>query len=363
MKETRPLYLLEGHSSVDCSASFLPRKAGRETKIVFFGTPEFSATILKSIINHRSLIIDSVITQPDKPVGRKQILVPSPVKVLAEKYKIRVEQPEKIENWISRKSHKANKLSAKGGSGSGGKIENLKPDLIIVAAYGQIISKEILDIPKFGCLGVHPSLLPKYRGPTPVQFAILRGEKETGVTIFLMDEEMDHGKIISNVKYQISKNETCESLSKKLAELGGRLLTDTIPRWIRREIKPKPQDHKKATYTRLLRRKDGFIDWKKIILATQTEVGPGGRSDLVGGRTSKAKEIERMVRAFTPWPGTWTEIKSKVKSQKLKVKRLKILKARLKNGKLVLEQVQLEGKKPISWEEFKKGYLTIVAFL
>lgn len=204
-------------------------------------------------------------------------------------------------------------------------IEKLKPDLVIVASYGKIIPKEILEIPKYGCLGVHPSLLPKYRGPSPIQTTILNGDKETGVTIFLMDEEMDQGKIISNSKFLISKKFTYPKLSQKLAELGAKLLVETIPKWVKGEIKTKPQDESKAFYTKILKREDGKIDWSK-----------------------PAQEIERQIRAFYPWPGSFTFWKNK---------RIKILEAEVsKNNKLIIKKLQPEGKKAMTLEEFKRGH-------
>src|SRR3989338_8987722 len=156
-------------------------------KIIFIGTPEFGAIILEKIVASSYTPV-AVVAAPDKPVGRKQIVTPPPVKLLAERYDIPVIQPERIGNW---------KLE----------IENWKPELIVVAAYGQILPKDILDIPKYGCLNVHPSLLPKYRGATPIQTAILNGEKETGVSLFLTDEKIDHGPILTKRKLQISNSD------------------------------------------------------------------------------------------------------------------------------------------------------------
>ena len=200
-------------------------------KIVFMGTPEFGAIILEKLVKtpYKPIL---VITAPDKPKGRKQILTPPPVKQTAQKYDIPVEQPEKIGNW---------KL----------KIENLSPDLGIVAAYGQILPKTILDIPKYGFLNVHPSLLPRWRGPSPIQYTILNGDKETGVTIILMNEKMDHGPILAQRELEFSIfNFQFPNLCDKLAELGAKLLIETIPKWINGEITPKPQDESKATYTK-----------------------------------------------------------------------------------------------------------------
>jgi methionyl-tRNA formyltransferase len=307
-------------------------------KIVFLGTPEFGSIILEKLIKADFKPV-LVVTGLDKPVGRKQVLTPSPVKIVAQKYKIPILQPEKISNLKSQ-------------------ISNLRPDLIVVAAYSQILPKEILDIPKYGSLNVHPSLLPKYRGSSPIQYAILNGDKETGVTIILLDEKIDHGDIlaISNLKSQIS-NLTSGELSKELAGLGAELLVKAIPKWIKDEIKPRPQDDSKANYTKVFKKEDGKIDWKK-----------------------SAEEIERQIRAFDPWPGAYTE--SRIKNQGLG--KLKILKADIleqtKNGPfgppgktylasndkiavqtgkdyLIIEELQPEGKRKMPAKEFLRGHL------
>ena len=226
------------------------------------------------------------------------------------------------------------------------KIEKLKPDLVIVASYGKIIPKEILEIPKYGCLNIHPSLLPRYRGPSPIQTTILNGDKKTGVTIILMDKKIDHGPIIAQQeweipnsqptadqpkagKFLISKRFTYSELCKKLANLGVKLLVETIPKWINNEIKAKPQNHLKATYTKILKREDGEIDWSK--------------SD---------REIERKIRAFNPWPGTFTFIKHKNKTLRIKVLEADIS----QDNKLIIKRLQPEGKKPMTFEEFQRGY-------
>ncbi|RLC39927.1 MAG: methionyl-tRNA formyltransferase [Candidatus Nealsonbacteria bacterium] len=301
-------------------------------KVIFIGTPEFGAIILEKLVKtpYKPIL---VITAPDKPKGRKQILTPPPVKVIAQKYSIPIEQPNKIRDC---------KL----------KIENLKPDLGIVAAYGQILPKTILDIPKYGFLNVHPSLLPRWRGSSPIQYTILNGDKKTGVTIILMNEKMDEGPIIatSNLKSQIS-NLTYEELSEKLANLGAELLIKTIPKWIAGEIKPKPQDHSKATYTKILKKEDGKIDWSK-----------------------SAHEIEREIRAFYPWPGSFCSWDGK----RMKVLKAEVLKCTktcpkgvlgktflapddkiaVQTGKdfLVITELQLEGKKPTNSKDFLNGH-------
>ena len=330
-----------------------------QLKIIFMGTPEFGAIILEELIKGGYPPV-LVITAPDKPVGRKQIITPPPVKISAQKYNIPVLQPEKILNLKS-------------------EILNLKPDLIIVAAYGQILPKEILEIPKYGCLNVHPSLLPRWRGSSPIQYTILNGDKETGVTIILMTEKVDQGDIIAISKFQITNSKiTYPELLKGLAHKGTKLLCETIPEWVNNEIKPKPQNGLKATYTKILKKEDGKIDWKK-----------------------PAEYIERQIRAFQPWPGSFSEFQlskrtlfssppslpSEAQFLNQKFRKLKILKANVlkqtKNGPfgvpgktflatndkiavqtgkdfLVIEKLQFEGKKPMSSEEFLRGHLKFI---
>jgi len=317
-------------------------------KIVFLGTPEFGAIVLEKLAKTEFKPV-LVITELDKPAGRKQTLTPPPVKVLAKKYKIPISQPSKIAD-------------------SELQIANCKPDLIIVAAYGQIIPKGILEIPEFGCLNVHPSLLPNYRGPSPIQAAILNGDEKTGATIILLDEKMDHGPILAqrelkilNPKHQIPNKSqipmtkiTYPELSEKLAELGADLLINTIPKWINGEIKPLPQDDLKATFTRIIKKGDGKIDW-----------------------TKSGQEIERQIRAFYPWPGSFTFFEKNSKKVMLKIIKAKVaekqdLKAgevfvaerlmgvKCGKGALILEIVQAEGKKPMSSKDFLQGNKNII---
>ncbi|MCH7605199.1 methionyl-tRNA formyltransferase [Patescibacteria group bacterium] len=198
-------------------------------------------------------------------------------------------------------------------------------DLLVVASYGQIVSKKVLKTAKHGALNVHPSLLPKYRGPSPIQTAILHGDTETGVAIMLMDEEIDHGPILAMESYDMkNKKYTYEELYKKLSEVGANLLVETIPKWTEGKILPKEQEHAKATYTEKIQREDGEVDW-----------------------SHPAVYIERQVRAFYPWPGAFTFWKGK---------RVKILKAHVAKDKLVIDELQLEGKKPTTMREFLLGH-------
>jgi len=303
-------------------------------KIIFMGTPKFGAIILEKLADSRYKPI-LVVTETDKPVGRKKVLTPPPVKVVAEKYEIPVLQPEKIRNSES-------------------EIRNLEPDLIIVAAYGKILPEEILEIPKYGCLNVHPSLLPRWRGPSPVQFAILNGDTDSGVTIMKIAEKVDAGPVLIQRKLKLEGNETYDVLHDKLGEMGGDLLIEIIPEWITGKIDPQLQDESRTTYTRILKKEDGKIDWEK-----------------------SAEEIERQIRAFNLWPGIFTFWE---KSGKLI--RIKILKARVLNransktypigktlvagqnelcvqtgkGFLIIERLQLEGKKETDSEDLLRGY-------
>ena len=299
-------------------------------KIVFMGTPKFGAIILEKLIEG-GYKPDLVITETDKEKGRKQILTSSSVKVTAQNFNIPIFQPEKNEDLKS-------------------KIESMKPDLAIVAAYGRILSKEVLDIPKYKSLNIHPSILPKYRGASPIQHTILNDDKESGVTIILMDEKIDHGKIISRINCQIPEKITYRQLSLLMAELGGKIIVDTIPKWINNEIEPEIQKEVEASYTKTLKKEDGKIDWN--LPATQ---------------------IEKKIRAFDPWPGTWTSwnnirlkiLKTRVFKFPVKEKYLigQILivpqneaAVQCKEDFLVLEELQLEGKKPLKSEEFLRGH-------
>jgi methionyl-tRNA formyltransferase len=283
----------------------------KKNKAVFIGTGKFALPIFEAVINCPFLNLEYLITSPDKPIGRKKELTSSPVKQLALDKKIKILQPKKISEIKS-------KLS--------------EIDLAILAAYGQIIPKDIIDIPKFGFINLHPSLLPKYRGPSPIQSAILNGDKITGISIMLMDEKMDHGPIISQKEIKISNNDTFQSLEEKLSDLAGNFLIEILPQYLEGKIKPESQDESKVSYTKILTRQDGKIDWQK-----------------------SASEIERKIRAFYPWPGTWTILNGK---------RIKIIKAveketklSIKTGKgyLLPELVQPEGKKPMKWQEYLKG--------
>lgn len=229
------------------------------------------------------------------------------------------------------------------------KIKALKPDLFVIASFGKILSKEILSIPKHGTLNVHPSLLPKYRGPSPIQAAILNNDKETGATIMLTDEKMDHGAILTQQELKI-QNATYKELEKKLAELGGELLAKIIPFWLSEKINPKEQKHEKATYTKKINKEDGLINWSE-----------------------PAELIERKIRAFNPWPGAYSFWQKNNKKQRIIFLQSQIIKHSVFNnfgevfeiggefavqtGKdaLKIESIKPEGKKEMPSSAFLKG--------
>jgi methionyl-tRNA formyltransferase len=301
-------------------------------KIIFIGTPEFSVPTLKTLIADERFDVVAVITAPDAPVGRRQILTPPPVKVAAEKYGLKILQP------VSLKKFPLSQL----GEGSG-----VRADVIITIAYGQIIPVEILNFPKFGCLNLHASLLPKYRGASPIQAAIANGDTETGVTLMQMNKGLDTGPVIVQEKIGITADETGESLHEKLAKLSAKTLLKYLPDYLAGKITPRPQDNAQATFAPKLTRASGRVDW-----------------------TKPAAEIERTVRAYYPWPGTWSLLNGKtLKIIKVSLEILNVnkyqageifkhnngLAVQCGKGALALETVQLEGKRPMSGAEFLRG--------
>ncbi len=304
----------------------------KSLNIIFMGTPEYSVPYLEALIPSEFKPI-AVVTRNDKPSGRRSAIESSPVKECAMRNGIQVLQPE---NTNTHETAEA--------------IRALHPDLIVVVAFGQIISSEILDIPKYGCINVHPSLLPKYRGPSPRQAPILNGDTETGVTIMLMDEKMDHGPTLAQQSFSLDPLETYESLCEKTIRAGVPLLLRTLHGWINKTIIPKEQDHETATYTKLLTKESGRIEWLKSV-----------------------DEIDRMVRALNPWPGTWTEWRGEsvkilaahplvvelpiIRSVGIFEQRnKKLLTISCGSGSLAIDLLQLPGKKPMDGQSFINGY-------
>lgn len=305
-------------------------------KIVFWGTPEFAAPALKKLCQsgYKPAL---VVTRPDQPTGRGLHSAASVVKNIAREEKLKIAQPlnPNSPDFLE-------------------KLKEEKPDIFIVAAYGKILGKNLLAIPAFGALNIHPSLLPRYRGASPIQSAILSGDEETGATIILMDEETDHGPILTQKKVPINKDDTTASLSKKLAEKSADLLLKTLPLWLAGKISPQLQEESLATNTAVLTKEDGEIKW-----------------------SDSAEEIARRIRAYCPWPGTFThfEISGGRKILKIisagpqpenqEIKELEPGRATVADkewlvkcgeGALKIEKVQMEGKQEIGAKEFLNGY-------
>ncbi|MGD0977197.1 MAG: methionyl-tRNA formyltransferase [Minisyncoccia bacterium] len=278
-------------------------------KIIFFGTSEFAVPALEAFFN-AGYEIGAVITTPDEPVGRKQILTPSPVKFCAEKLGLKILQPQKLDSEFLKILQTTN--------------HKLPTTLGIVASYGKIIPKEIIDSFPLGILNIHPSLLPKYRGPSPIQTQILNGETEIGVTIIKIDELVDHGPIVAEQESRIMNHELFEDAQNKLSRIGTNLLVKILPDYISGKIKPIEQNHDLASFTKKTSKEDGKIDWNK-----------------------PAEQIYDQFRAFHKWPGVWTIWKNKI---------LKITDLRVQNGKIEILRLQLEGGKEMSLKEFVAGH-------
>jgi methionyl-tRNA formyltransferase len=306
-------------------------------RLIFMGTPEFAVPSLERLIHAQHQVV-AVYTQPDREAGRGRPLVLSPVKKVALARGLPLMQPARLS------PEEKERLAA------------LHPDVIVVAAFGQILPPAVLDIPPLGCINIHPSLLPRHRGPSPAAAAILAGEELTGVTIMLMERGLDKGPVLAKAPAIISPQDTAGSLTLKLAEAGAELLAETLPRWQGGELVPQPQDEEKATYSKLTAKGEGEIDWHLA-----------------------AVSIWRRVRAFQPWPGCYTRWRGKL---------LKILEAtplpgegglvpgrviavryaggepepggavvgvETGRGVLGLLWVQLEGRRAISAAEFIRG--------
>jgi methionyl-tRNA formyltransferase len=302
------------------------------TKIIFMGTPPFSVPALSALLG-LELDIVAVYTQPDKQAGRGQKPGFSAVKEFAVSHGLNVLQPVTLKNEEAT-----------------GQMKELNPDVAVVAAYGKIIPENILQIPRLGFLNIHPSLLPRHRGATPIPSAILQGDKVTGVSIMLLDAGMDSGSVFRQSEMPVEDTDTAGTLSARLAGSGAELLTEVLPLWIAGKIEPQPQDDSLATYTGMLTKEDGKLDWNM-----------------------DAQEIWRKVRAFQPWPGCFTTWKGK----NVKITGVSPVKwdrpveagevislppatghiAGIGCGKgvLALDRLQMEGKKEMPVEEFVRG--------
>ncbi len=310
----------------------------KKIKIIFMGTPDFALPSLQGLLKDEDFEVLAAVTQEDKKIGRKQELTPPPVKQLAQKYNVPVFQPPDVTNdeFILL-------------------LSNLKPDIIVVVAYGKILPQKILQLPAYGAVNVHASLLPKYRGASPIEASLLNGDEETGVTIMKMVQKLDAGDILDVAKLKIETSDNAETLTTKLSLLGGKLLPYVLKDLAEDEIHPIPQDEGKATFCHKITKEDGLIDLK----------------------TSTALEIHNKIRAYTPWPSVYFFLDGK---------RFKILEAKVdenlqlqpgafrelskssiaigtKKGSIIPEKIQIEGKNAMTVQEFLAGNRSLLSKL
>lgn len=309
----------------------------KNLSLIFFGSSDFSIFVLKEILKKYKPIL--VLTLKGKPKGRGLKIEPNQVYLFCLKEKLNVIE---LENWPEFKKN----------------IEKLKPLVGVIAGFSKIIPKEIIDIFPKGIFNIHPSLLPKYRGPNPIREVILNNERETGVTIFLIDELIDHGPIIKKEKINLTGKETFLNLQEKLGKLGGKIFNEIIEPYLNDKLKPLPQDESLATYTKKLKKEDGLLN-----LNEEYEIW------------------ERRIRALNPWPGTYIYLPSNLRLKIFRIEKineknlpkdifkkavgefLKIrndLGLRLKNAFIILKEVQLEGRKKMSGREFLNGFRKIL---
>ena len=302
-------------------------------RLIFMGTPEFAIPVLASLTKISDSEVVAVYTPPDRAAGRGRKARTSPVKDYAVQLGIQVKQPE---------TFRSAEVQAE--------LTDLQPDAIIVAAYGKLLPKPVLDLPEMGCLNIHPSLLPRHRGPSPVATTILNRDGVTGVTIMLLDEGMDTGPLIAQHEFFLQGDENTDDLTKALFELGARLLVETLPKWKSGEIQSESQDESIASVSRKLERSDGLVDWNLT-----------------------ADELERRARAFTTWPGLFTNWnESNLKLVDVSYHGVDSSKwepgtvfqsddpetpavVATSEGFLGLRTIQMEGRRPISVKDFLNG--------
>jgi methionyl-tRNA formyltransferase len=292
------------------------------------GTPQFAVGPLRALRQAGHVIL-AVVTRTDKPAGRGKALTPPPVRIAAQELGIPVLQPKRVRDPETVE-----------------RLRRLAPEIIVVAAYGQILPKEVLELPRYGCVNIHASLLPAYRGAAPVNWAVINGETEAGVTIMQMDEGMDTGAMLLREAVPIAPGDTAGSLLEKLSVLGSRMIVEALERIAAGRVTPAPQDHGKATLAPLLRKEDGRIDW-----------------------TRPAGEIHNRVRGLSPWPGSFTYLDGRL----VKVLSSEVVEGRAEPGVLIedgksslavgtgkgllrITLLQAEGKRPMSAAEFLRGH-------
>lgn len=298
----------------------------KDKRVVFMGTPDFAVPVLEKLIENTNVVL--VVTKKDAYVGRKKVLTESPVAICAHEHNIEVYKPNKLKEDYEY-------------------ILNKKPDIIITCAYGSIVPKVVLDYPSYGCINVHASLLPKYRGASPIVASILNGEKETGITIMYMDEGIDTGNIIMSRSIEIEDNDNSLSLSNKLSLLGANLLIDTLPKIFEGENFDIPQDNEEATYVGMLKREDEHIDFNNSV-----------------------ENIKNQVRAFSPEPYAFINIDdTEYKISEVEIKKCDVSKIGIivevnkdsfgitaKDGIVYIKRIKPSGKKEMSVKDFFNGF-------
>jgi len=301
-------------------------------KVIFLGTPQFACPILETLSQANGIEILAVVTQPDRKSGRSQKLTPPPIKRLATELNLKVLQPQNSEQLYQQ-------------------IKNLKPDFLVLVAYGLMLNKDVLELPKVAPVNIHLSLLPKYRGASPVQQSILNGDKRTGITIMKMTSELDKGPVYLLKKLEIQELDNLETLTNSLARLAATLIVPALNDISQNHLPPLRQDESKASYTKKINKKDGKISFK-----------------------ASAEQINNKIRAFTPWPSAFTELQGK----KIKIieasyennstsqepgkwfQDQELLKIATGEGNLIPKKLQIEGKKPMSPKDFLNGYKSLI---
>lgn len=302
-------------------------------RVVLMGTPDIACPTLQALASAPEFQVIAAVVQPDKPKGRDLKLQPPPVKELALRLGLPVLQPERARNETFL-----------------AQLRELRPDLVVVLAYGQILPQALLDIPAHGCLNIHTSLLPRWRGAAPIQWAILEGDAQTGTTIMRMDAGLDTGGIVATRLTPIGPEDTAQTLHDRLATLGAELLVETLPRYVRGELPPRPQPVEGVTYARKLSKDDGRLDWSQ-----------------------PAAALHRRLRAFTPWPGTFTFLPAEPRPQLLKVWRAELavgsgtpgevlaadrtgILVACREGALRLLELQREGARRLAVADYLAGH-------
>jgi len=299
----------------------------KQINIVFFGTPELSIKTLKELISAHFNIV-AVVTQPASAKQRSNKLIPSPMAKFADSLHIKIFTQAKIDDYLI------------------DNLTTLKPNLFVVVAYGNILPKKLLALPEFGTINLHPSLLPKYRGPSPVQTALLEGETQTGVSIMLLDEKIDHGPILSQITLPISNSDNALTLNQRLFDQGAILLTNTLLEYLKNTKTALPQNHSQATFTKLIKKQAGLIDWSK-----------------------PAELINRQIKAYQPWPGAYSFSQNKIykffssniiegcdlKPGEVYIKKPDVLVVGTGNKNLQILELQMAGGKRLDSKTFLQG--------